>query len=350
MAQTYMLTKEMYEDCYRDERSKNKPSDEYKDILTRPDFQELTKILLENHDDYCLTEGEVYDINNKYFRWDGQKMVAIPDAEVTKTMIDDKMDITSVDYAKIFEQKYEDETEEMMPDFYNIEEVPHFKDWVNKTLKFMKYDPANGDIIDVACVGYRNQGFYQWYDKTKRIINLYGGDYGLCHPIFRVGDQPGEFPPWQWMRELGYNECSIFLSKKLVEDIMSKELIISKNYSCFVDIDGQHFYINSEGLITEDNVRNCEIFCNGNKRNIIRNEDLEVAGKFKLFENMNFVLNKERIDLINSKLEPISYNCQIEFGGVTYDVSIKRQKLNPNKIDDCCFIYDDATKKLIHDW
>jgi hypothetical protein len=345
MAQTYELTKEMYEACYRDERSKNKPSDEYKDILTRPDFQELTINLFENHDEYCLTEDEVYDINDKYFRWDGHKMVEIPKAEVTETMIDDRLEFTSADYKKIFEQKYEDETDEMMPDFKKIEQLPHFKDWVHKTLKFMKYEPANGDIIDVACIGYRNQGFYQWYDKTKRIINLYGGDYGVCHPIFRVGDQPGEFSPDHWMHQFGYNECAIFLSKKLVEQINEKEPKPSKDYSCHIDIDGRNFYINSQGPITEDNIRSCEISYCG-KCNVIRSEDLEIAGKFKMFDNMNLVLNKERIDLINAKLQPKNYTCKIEFGGLTYDVSVKDPKLNADITDDCYFIYDEVSKKL----
>ena len=346
MALTYELTTPMYVDCYLDERSKNKPSEDFKDILTRPDFQELTKNLFENHDEYCLTEDEVYDINDKYFLWDDHKMVEIPDAEVTETMIDDKIGITSADYAKIFERKYKDETEKMMPDFYNIENVPHFKDWVHKTLKFMKYEPANGDIIDVASIGYRNRGLYQWYDKTKRIINLYGGDYGVCHPIFRVGDQPGEFLPDHWYREFGSNECAIFLSKKLVEQIIEKEPKPSKHYSCHINIDGWNFYINSQGMITEDNIRNCDIRYSGNKCNIIQNEDLEIAGKFKMFDNMNLVLNKERIDLINAKLDPIDYECKIEFGGLTYDVSTKREKLNPDKTDDCYFVYDYRYKKF----
>ena len=347
MAQTYELTQEMYEACYRDERSKNKPSDEYKDILTRPDFQELTIKLFENHDEYCLTEDEVYDINDKYFRWDGHKMVPIPDTEITQEMKDDRMYITSADYKKIFEQKYEDETDEMMPDFKKIEQLPHFKDWVHKTLKFMKYEPANGDIIDVACIGYRNQGFYQWYDKTKRIINLYGGDYGVCHPIFRVGDQPGEFSPGHWIRALDYNSPGIFLSKKLVEDINSKDLEPSEKYECSFEIEGSEFYITSEGrLITPENIHKCELFLANYKCNIVESEDLNAAGKLKFHTNMNLVLNKERIDLINAKLQPKNYNCKIEFGGLTYDVSVKDPKLNADITDDCYFIYDEVSKKL----
>jgi predicted heme/steroid binding protein len=260
MAQTYELTQKMYEDCYRNERSKNKPTDEYNDILTRPDFQELTKNLFENHDEYCLTEGEVYDINDKYFRWDGQKMVAIPDAEVTETMIDDRTDITSAHYAKIFEQKYEDETEEKMPDFKDIEEVPHFGNWVKKTLEFMKYEPAHGDIIDVACNGYRNQGKYQWNDTTKKLVYLFTNidDYGSCNPIFRVGNEPGEFPPWHWHATsscpgpgftihygaIDHNTI-VFLSEKLITEINTKLESAKDRYKCEIDIRGVTYKVNT---------------------------------------------------------------------------------------------------------
>jgi len=260
MAGTYELTQQDYEACYRDERSKNKPTDEYKDILTRPDFQELTITLFENHDEYCLTEGEVYDIDNKYFRWNGHEMVAIPDEEVTKTMIDDKMDITSADYAKIFEQKYEDETEEKMPNFKNIEEVHHFGMWVKNTLKFMKYEPAHGDIIDVACDGYRNHGKYQWNDITKKLVYLFTNidDYGSCNPIFRVGNEPGEFPPWHWHATsscpgpgftihwgaIDHNTI-VFLSEKLISEINTKLASVEDKYRCEIEIRGVTYTVNT---------------------------------------------------------------------------------------------------------
>ena len=260
MAQTYELTTEIYEDCYRDERSKNKPSDDYNDILTRPDFQELTKKLFTNHKDYCLTEGEVYDINDEYFRWDGHKMVAIPEAEVTETMRDDRMEITSADYAKQFEQEYEDETDEMMPDFNNIEHVPHFISWVFKALKFMKYEPAHGDIIDAECTGYRNQGKYQWNGITNKLVYLFTkiDDYGSCNPIFRVGNEPGEFPPWHWHATSscpgpGFNihwgaidhNTLVFLSKKLISEINTKLVSVKYTYKCEIDIRGVTYTVNS---------------------------------------------------------------------------------------------------------
>ena len=260
MARTYELTLENYEDCYINERSKNMPSEDFKDILTRPDFQELTIKLFENHDDYCLTEGEVYDIEDKYFRWDGHKMVAIPDAEVTQEMKDDRMYITSAYYAKKFEQDYEDETDEMMPNFKKIEKVPRFLSWVYKALKFMNYEPAHGDIIDAECIGYRNQGKYQWDNITKKLAYLFTNidDYGSCSPIFRVGNEPGEFPPWHWHATsscpgpgftihwgaIDHNTI-VFLSKKLISEINTKLVPVKDTYKCEIDIQGVTYTINS---------------------------------------------------------------------------------------------------------
>ena len=273
MAQTYELTTAMYEDCYRDERSKNMPSDDYKDILTRPDFQELTKKLFENHKYYCLTEGEVYDIEDKYFRWDGHKMVAIPDTEITQEMIDNGLDFTSADYAKQFEQEYEDETDEMMPDFDNIEHVPHFISWVYKALKFMKYEPAHGDIIDAECTGYRNQGKYQWNDITKKLVYLFTkiDDYGSCNPIFRVGNEPGEFPPWHWHATsscpgpgftirwgaIDHNTI-VFLSKNLISEINTKLVPVKDTYKCEIDIRGVTYTINSnQEILNPEDIYDC---------------------------------------------------------------------------------------------
>ena len=348
MASVYELNLENYVDCYRDECSKNMPSEDFKDILTRPDFQELTKKLLENHEYYALTEGEVYDINNKYFRWDGQMMVAIPDSEVTEEMIDNRIDFTSADYAIKFEQDYEDETEKNMPKFNEIEFVPNFEKWVYKTLKFMKYEPAHGDIIDIASIGYRNQGFYQWNDKTKTIIELYGGDYGVCNPIFRVGDGPGEFSPDHWVKALEYNETGVFLSKHHVEDIMRQEMKPSRMYDCSIEIDGIKLYVQSEGNITADNIGKCNISVSGygNTCEIIQSEDLNAAGKFKFHTNMRIVLNTERINLINEKLQPITYSCKIQFGGSLRKVTLKRLDLDPKKIWDCYFMYDVDSKEF----
>jgi len=348
MAQMYELTTQNYEDCYYDECSKNMPSEDFTNILTRSDFQELTIKLFENHDEYCLTEGEVYDINNKYFRWDGQMMVAIPDNEVTEEMIDNKIDFTSADYAIQFEQEYEDETENKKPDFKNVEFLDNWKEWVYKTLKFMKYEPAHGDIIDIACIGYRNQGFYQWNDKTKKIVDLYGGDYGVCHPMFRVGDQSGEFSPDHWTSALGYNEGGIFLSKHHVEDIVRQEMKPSTMYDCSIEIDGIKLYVHSEGKITNDNICKCVISVSGwgNTCEIIQSEDLNAAGKFKFDTNMRIVLNNDRIHLINEKLQPITYSCKIQFGGSLRRVTLKRPDLNPEKIWDCYFMYDNDSQEF----
>jgi len=170
------------------------------------------------------------------------------------------MDITSADYAKIFEQKYEDETEEKMPNFKNIEEVHHFGMWVKNTLKFMKYEPAHGDIIDVACDGYRNHGKYQWNDITKKLVYLFTNidDYGSCNPIFRVGNEPGEFPPWHWHATsscpgpgftihwgaIDHNTI-VFLSEKLISEINTKLASVEDKYRCEIEIRGVTYTVNT---------------------------------------------------------------------------------------------------------
>lgn len=272
MAKTWDLSNH-YEKCYLNERSNNKPDEDFSNILTRPDFQELTIKLFENHKYYCLTEGEVYDIEDKYFRWDGHKMVAIPDAEVTQSMIDNGLDFTSEDYAKQFEQEYEDETEEKMPDFGNIEFLPDFKNWVYKTIKFMKYEPAHGDIIHVSCIDYRNQGKYQWDDINKQLVFLFTkiDDYGSCNPMFRVGNEPGEFPPWHWHAtkscpgpgftvyygEIDHNTI-VFLSNKLVSEINTKLALVENMYRCEIGIQGQTYkVISSQSSLDAEDIYDC---------------------------------------------------------------------------------------------
>jgi hypothetical protein len=142
-----------------------------------------------------------------------------------------------------------------MPDFNTIEELPDFKEWVCKTIKFLNYNPAHGDIIDVACMEYRNDGKYQWDANNNALVELYGGidDYGSCNPIFRVGDGPGEFWPGHWHAtrsyitadgraeyygEIDHNNL-VVLSEKLVSEISTKLVSTENGYKCQITIAGQ---------------------------------------------------------------------------------------------------------------
>ena len=273
MADTYELTPQNYEDCHRKELLDNMPKVDFSNILSRPDFQELTINLLENHEYYALTEGEAYCIENEYFLWNGQKMVQIPDTEITEEMQDDRLDITSEDYAQKFKEDYEDEIEKNMPEFENIEQMPEFEKWVYKTIKFMKYEPAHGDIIDVACAEYRNNGKYQWDEYNKKLVNLYTiiNDYGSCSPMFRVGDQPGEFSPWHWHATkscagpgftiyygaIDHNTI-VFLSKKLVSEINTKLVLVESKYRCDIVIAGVTYkVISTKPVLNPERAYDC---------------------------------------------------------------------------------------------
>jgi hypothetical protein len=149
-----------------------------------------------------------------------------------------------------------------MPDFKNIEEVPNFKEWVYKTIEFMKYKPAHGDIIDVACMEYRNHGKYMWDAINKKLVHLDTeiDDYGHCPSKFRVGDGPGEFPPWHWHAtksyeidlhgkriknyygEIDHNNL-VVLSKKLVSEISTKLVSTEDRYKCQITIAGHTYDI-----------------------------------------------------------------------------------------------------------
>jgi len=143
-----------------------------------------------------------------------------------------------------------------MPDFENIEELPDFKEWVLKTIKFMMYKPAHGDIIDVACMEYRNHGKYQWDAINKTLVDLYTeiDDYGSCNPMFRVGDGPGEFWPGHWCATRSYRSGEfinyygeidhnnfVVLSKKLVSEISTKLAATKDGYKCQITIAGQPY-------------------------------------------------------------------------------------------------------------
>jgi hypothetical protein len=240
MARLIELKTEDYEDCYRDQRFNDMPNDDFKDILIRPEFQKLTKNLLENHEYYTLTEGEVYDINNHYFRWNGRMMVEIPDTEITQEMEDDRIDLTSADYINQFEKDYEDETEENMPYFENIESMHDFEAWVIKTLKFKNIEPSHGDVIRVTNDDHRNNSKYQWDDINKTLVSLCYkyDDYGSCNPMFRVGEgfSPGD---WCWNDEgpIVHNTI-VFLTEKLVDKINTKLVPAECGYKCVIEIYG----------------------------------------------------------------------------------------------------------------
>ena len=150
---------------------------------------------------------------------------------------------------------------EKMPDFENIEKEPEFKNWVYKTIKYMKYNPAHGDIIDVACMEYRNHGKYQWDAINEKLVNLYTeiDDYGSCNPMFRVGDQPGEFWPGHWHTTRSYVNAGdkieyygeidhnnfVVLSKKLVSEISTKLVPTKDGYKCQIMIAGQLYDVDT---------------------------------------------------------------------------------------------------------
>jgi len=156
MARMWELRESHYESCYQDQKM---PEYDFTDVLNSPNFQDLTKDLLENHEYYALTEGEVYCICNVYFRWNGQKMVEIPDTEITDEIKDDRLDVGSADYAQKFEDDYYEKMDDNMPNFgYDtLEYLPDFQEWVIKTLKFMGYAPSHGDVICATEEGYRNK-------------------------------------------------------------------------------------------------------------------------------------------------------------------------------------------------
>jgi len=145
-----------------------------------------------------------------------------------------------------------------MSDFKNIEELPDFKEWVLKTIEFMMYKPAHGDIIDVACMEYRNHGKYQWDAINKTLVDLYTeiDDYGSCNPMFRVGDRPGEFRPGYWCATRSYRSGDfinyygeidhnnfVVLSKKLVSEINTKLVATKDCYKCQITIAGQTYVV-----------------------------------------------------------------------------------------------------------
>lgn len=150
----------------------------------------------------------------------------------------------------------EDEMDKTIPDFSNIEKDPSFEYWVIATIKFMKYKPAHGDIIDVACMDYRNHGKYQWDAINNKLVDLYTeiDDYGSCNPMFRVGDGPGEFWPGHWHTTKSYQSDGIInyygeidhnnfvvLSKKLVSEINTKLVATNDCYKCQITIAGQSY-------------------------------------------------------------------------------------------------------------
>jgi hypothetical protein len=144
-----------------------------------------------------------------------------------------------------------------MPKFKNIEKLPDFGEVVCKTIKFMNYNPAHGDVIDVACMEYRNHGKYMWDAINEKLVKFYRriDDYGSCNPMFRVGDGPGEFPPWHWCAtrshttadgrveysgEIDHNNL-VPLSKKLVSEISTKLVSTENGYKCQITIAGQTY-------------------------------------------------------------------------------------------------------------
>lgn len=172
-----------------------------------------------------------------------------------------------------YDDKFEDELDKNIPNFKNIEEDPSFEYWVHATIKFMEYKPAHGDIIDIACTGYRNQGKYQWDAINEKLVNLYDeiDDYGSCNPMFRVGDQPGEFSPGHWHatstytsggRKVYYGEIDhnqyVVLSKKLVSEITTKLAPTKRGYACQIFIAGQPYnVITVRNNLNSEDVHDC---------------------------------------------------------------------------------------------
>jgi len=188
-------------------------------------------------------------------------------------MIDDTIEITSEDYALKIEREYEEETRKNMPNFKDIEFVPDFENWIYKTINFMKYKPAHGDIIDISCTGYRNEGKRQWDAINKKLVDLYDliDDYGSCNPMFRVGDQSGEFLPGHWHAASSYQSGGrinyygvidhnqyVVLSKKLVSEITTKLAPTKRCYKCQIMIAGQPFpVITIRNNLNSENVQDC---------------------------------------------------------------------------------------------
>lgn len=172
-----------------------------------------------------------------------------------------------------YDDKFEDELDKNIPDFKNIEQDPSFEYWVHATIKYMKYNPAHGDIIDVACMEYRNEGKYQWDTDNNKLVNLYNeiDDYGSCNPMFRVGNGPGEFPPWHWHTTKSYQSGGfityfgeidhnnfVVLSKKLVSEISTKLVPTEDGYKCQIMIAGQLYDVDTvRNDHNSENVHDC---------------------------------------------------------------------------------------------
>lgn len=261
-----------YENVFRDERQKQMPKQDFSNILTHPDFQELTKNLLENHKHYALTEGEVYCIQNEYFRWNGQKMVQVPDAEITEEMKDDRLELTSDDYEEKFEEEYEDETDYEMPDFENIDFKADFEKWVYKALVFKRIIPEHGDVIAVNGDVYRNRGKYQWDGINNKLVDLYRDldDYGSCNPMFRVGDNPGEFSPRHWLNSIEHNSI-VFLSNELIDEINTKLVPVERGYKCDIKIQWKHYMVyTKKSKLDPKKVHDCAFYYNASEMMLIQ--------------------------------------------------------------------------------
>jgi hypothetical protein len=152
----------------------------------------------------------------------------------------------------------------------------------------MMYKPAHGDIIDVACMEYRNHGKYQWDANNNALVELYGGidDYGSCNPMFRVGDGPGEFPPWHWHATRSYRSGDFI------------------NY--YGEIDHNNFVVLSEKLVSE------------------------ISTKLVSTEN--------------------GYKCQITIAGQTYDVETVRRNLDSENVHDCTFQYEHSHRVFVQEF
>ena len=188
-----------------------------------------------------------------------------------------------------YDDKFEDELDKNIPDFKNIEQDPSFEYWVNATIKYMKYNPAHGDIIDVACMEYRNHGKYQWDATNNKLVNLYTeiDDYGSCNPMFRVGDGPGEFPPGHCHTTKSY-------------------ITADRKIEYYGEIDHNNFVVLSEKLVSE----------------------------------------------ISTKLVPTKggYKCQITIAGQLYDVDTVRNNHNSKDVHDCTFQYEHSDRVFIQEF